>query len=113
MGERLPDDLDRLGSQIATAAERKLAARRRRSELSWRLATTGVIGALVFAVLTPAALEPAQRGADVLEIAALPAEEAVDRMACDQPRGARFALPACTVATDGTARILHRSYANQ
>jgi hypothetical protein len=113
MGERLPDDLDRLGNQITTAAERKLAARRRRSELSWRLATTGVVGALVFAVLTPAALEPAQRGADVLEIAALPAADAMDRMACDQPRGARFALPACTVATDGTARILRRTYANR
>jgi len=114
MGERLPDDLERLGSEIATAAERRLAARRRRSELSWRLATTGVVGALVFAVLTPAALEPAQQGGgDVLEMAALPAADAIDRMACDQPRGAHFALPACTVATDGTARILRRTYANQ
>jgi hypothetical protein len=110
MGERLPDDLDRLGTGLTTAAERKLAARHRRAELGRRLATTGVVGALVFAVLTPAALDPAQRGADGLEIAALPAEQ-VDRMACDQPRGARFSLPACTVATDGTAMILHRSYA--
>jgi hypothetical protein len=113
MGERLPDDLERLGSQITTAAERRLAARRRRSDLSWRLATTSVVGALVFAVLTPAALEPAQRGMEGLEIAALPAAEAMDRMACDQPRGAHFALPACTVATDGSARILRRTYANQ
>jgi hypothetical protein len=110
MGERLPDDLDHLGNELTTAAERKLAARRRRTELSWRLATTGVVGALVFAVLTPAELEPAQRGADVLEIASLPADE-MDRMACDQPRGARFSLPACTVATDGTVMILHRAYA--
>jgi hypothetical protein len=113
MGERLPDDLERLGNQLTTAAERKLSARRRRSELSWRLATTGVVGALAFAVLTPAALEPAQRGDDALEIAALPAADAKDRMACDQPRGAQFGLPACTVATDGTARILHRTYANR
>jgi hypothetical protein len=113
MGERLPDDLERLGNQITTAADRRLAARRRRSELSRRLTTTSVVGALAFAVLTPAALGPAQRGTAVLEVAALPAGETADRMACDQPRGAHFALPACTVATDGSARILRRTYANQ
>lgn len=113
MGERLPDDLERLGNQIATAATRRLAARRRRSELTWRLVTTGVVGALAFAVLTPAALDPAQRGVDALEFASLPAAEAMDRMACDQPRGARFGMPACTIATDGTARILRRTYANR
>jgi hypothetical protein len=110
MGERLPDDLDRLGNELATAAGRKLAARRRRAELGRRLAIIGAFGALVFAVLTPAALDPAQRAAERLEIAALPAEHS-DRMACDQPRGARFSLPACTIVTDGTAMILRRAYA--
>jgi hypothetical protein len=112
MGERLPDDLDRLGAELTTAAERSIAARERRAKLSARLATLGVVGALVFAVLTPAALEPAQRGNDTLEIATLPAA-AVDGMACDQPHGARFTLPACTVATDGTVMTLRRPYAVQ
>ena len=110
MGERLPNDLDRLGTDITTAAGRSLAARKRRAELSRRLATIGVVGALVFAALTPAALGPAQRGTDGLELAALPAA-AVDGMACDQPHGARFTLPACTVATDGSVLVFRRSYA--
>jgi hypothetical protein len=110
MGERLPDDLERLGADITTAAERSLATRRRRSELRRLLATVGVLGALTFAVLAPGIREPAQQGVDMLEIAAMPAE-AVDGMACDQPHGARFTLPACTVATDGTVLTFRRTYA--
>jgi hypothetical protein len=105
MPDRLPDDLERLGDELAAAAGRTLSARRRRTEFWRRMATGGVVGALAFAVLTPAALDPALRDLETVAIASEP-------LACDQPRGTSFSMPACNARAKG-AMVLHRPYAVQ
>jgi hypothetical protein len=88
----LPPDLARLGDDLVAATRR--AARRR--ERRRRFALSVAVGALAFAVLTPAALDPAQRQ--------LPfAEARFEPPGCDHPRGARFTMVAC----EGPM-ILHR-----
>jgi hypothetical protein len=87
--ERLPPELSRLGDQILAATEDKLRARERRSRLLSRLATAGVAGALLFAVLTPGPLGSADGEGDLLRLASAPAL-AVASPACDQPRRGTF-----------------------
>lgn len=101
----LPPDLERLGEQLAAAAGRTLADRRRRRERTWRLAIAGVVGALSFAALTPADLGPAIRVLAGTPIAA--AGESYPP-GCDHPRGAGFMLPRCEAAD---AAVSHRPYA--
>jgi hypothetical protein len=98
----LPPDLQRLGDELAGAAARAATADRLRREGRRRLALTAVVGALVFATLTPGALGPANRE---VRLAALP-QAGLAPPGCDQPRGARFTLPACA---DG--KVLRRPYA--
>jgi hypothetical protein len=88
----LPPDLARLGDQLAVAARRSAARRERRR----RIAVAAIVGAAAFATLTPAALDPAQRGPGSVDAAATP-------MACDHPRGAQFTMVACD-----EPMILHR-----
>ena len=102
----LPPDLQRLGDQLTGAAARTAAAERLRREGRRRLAITATLGALVFATLTPAALGPAHRE---VRVAALPAEGFAPP-GCDQPRGARFMLPACEAVPVLTMQR-HRPYA--
>jgi hypothetical protein len=96
MANPLPPDLARLGDDLTGAAERHLAGRRRRSEHRRRLAIAGVLGALAFAALTPAALEPADRRLGTF--AAAPAD-------CEQHHSEKF-MTACD-----RAMVLHRPYA--
>jgi hypothetical protein len=56
-------------------------------------------------VLTPAALDPALRDLETVAIASEP-------LACDQPRGTSFSMPACNARAKG-AMVLHRPYAVQ
>jgi hypothetical protein len=88
----LPPDLARLGDELAVAARRATARRERRR----RIAVAAIVGAAVFATLTPAALDPAQRGLGSVDAAATP-------MGCDHPRGAQFTMVACD-----EPMILHR-----
>jgi hypothetical protein len=88
----LPPDLARLGDELAVAARRATARRERRR----RIAVAAIVGAAVFATLTPAALDPAQRGLGSVDAAATP-------MGCDHPRGAQFTMVACN-----KPMILHR-----
>jgi hypothetical protein len=96
MRSDLPRDLQRLGDQLTGAAARAATAARMRRKARRRLALTAAAGALVFATLTPAALEPAHRD---VRLASLPADGFASPR-CDQPRGARFTLPACGAATE-------------
>ena len=98
-GVGLPPELDRLGDRLVAAARRTSARRERRR----RFAVAGVIGALAFAALTPASLDPAHRP---FQTAA--AAERFAPQGCDQPRGARFTMASC----EG-AMVLHRPYAIQ
>jgi hypothetical protein len=92
MGQRLPTDLDRLGDHLAAAAARSAAARRRRAALLARLAATAVAAVLAMAALAPSRLAPAERAAGTrVLLASAPATP----VACDEPRGGRFAVPAC------------------
>lgn len=95
----LPPDLDRLGEDLVTAAGRTTA--RRAARRRFTIAALG--GALAFAALTPAGLEPAHRDLMVVAVA-----ESFARPGCDQPRGARFTMAACE-----RPMVLHRSYAIQ
>jgi hypothetical protein len=79
----LPPDLARVGDELTGAARRATARRERRR----RIAVVAAIGAASFVAFTPAALGPAQRELTFAEDFA--------PMACDQPRGAPFALVAC------------------
>jgi hypothetical protein len=88
----LPPDLARLGDELAVAARRATARRERRR----RIAVAATVGATAFATLTPAALDPAQRGPGSVDAAATP-------MGCDQPRGAQFTMVGCD-----EPMILHR-----
>jgi peptidoglycan/LPS O-acetylase OafA/YrhL len=86
----LPPDLDRLGDQLAAAAERELAARRRRRQLPARLAAIAVA-----AVIAPAALAPGGLSSADGTPAAHPMLLAATPVWCDPPRGGQFAIPAC------------------
>jgi hypothetical protein len=90
--EPLPPDLERVGDQLVAAAERDLAARRRRRALTARMAVTAVAAVLAGAVLLPAALGPSTRVPAIARtaFADLPAQPA----GCDQP-GPAVRLPAC------------------
>jgi hypothetical protein len=99
----MPPDLDRLGEQLESAAGRRLAQRRRRSELRRRLAVSGVLGAIAFAALTPAQLGPAIR-----TLSGAPLATATERPWCEHPRGVNFRLERCTPAQ---AAVPHRPYA--
>jgi hypothetical protein len=101
----LPPDLDRLGDQLASAAGRTLDHRRVRGERRRRLAIAGVIGAMAFAVLTPAQLGPAIR-----DLAGRPLASAAERPECEHMRGSGF-MPARCEAAD--AAVPHRPYASR
>jgi hypothetical protein len=92
----LPPDLARLGNELVDAARRTTAARRARRR---RFAVAVLAGALAFAALTPAALDPAQRPLAIAGGETAP-------LGCDQPRGAR----ATPVSCEGPM-VLHRPYA--
>jgi hypothetical protein len=95
----LPPDLARLGDDLLGAARRTTARRERRR----RVTLAAAIGALAFAALTPAALDPAQR-----ELRLVDATPRYSPPGCDHPRGARFTMAAC----EGPM-VLHRPYAIQ
>ena len=109
MGQ-LPPDLDRLGDQLAAAAARSLAARRRRTALVARLAATAVVAVLAFTAFAPARLGPGavtERGRALLALASVTVSDPPVPIACDQPRGGRLLLAACRPApavTRGRAR---------
>jgi hypothetical protein len=90
----LPPDLAALGDDLVAAA-RRTTARRRRNR---RFATTAAIGALVFAALTPATLDPAHRTVTFADSAAR-----YEPPGCEHPRGAQFTMAAC----EGS-RVLNR-----
>ena len=87
----LPPELARLGDHLVEAARR--SSRARRAQRRRRFALAAISGAIAFAALTPAALEPAHVD---LTIAAV---DGFARPAC----GGRCAEP----------MILHRPYAIQ
>jgi hypothetical protein len=94
----LPPDLSRLGDELTGAAARVLDARRHRRALLARGAATAVAGVLALAVLSPAALGPAQtRPLPLARDAADAPTFVADGVArsCDQGRGRHFGLPAC------------------
>jgi hypothetical protein len=95
----LPPELDRLGDRLVAAARRTSERRERRR----RFAVAGVIGALAFAALTPASLEPAHRFA-----ATAATSEKFAPRGCDHEGGVQLAMAAC----EG-AMVLHRPYAIQ
>lgn len=96
MAPRLPPDLDHVGDHLVAAAERILAARRRRQRLIARTASTGAAALLALAALAPAHLSPGLRdGDDVLLARATSFEPPGLPAVCDQPRGGRLTLPAC------------------
>ena len=55
----LPPDLSRLGGQLTAAIDDSLRRRRFVRSLSNRIATSGAVGALLFAGITAAPLQPA------------------------------------------------------
>jgi hypothetical protein len=93
----LPPDLSRLGDELTGAAARSLDARRHRRALIGRGAATAVAGLLAFAVLSPAALGPAQTLPQPLARAGGTPTLVAGSVSssCDQGRGTRFGLPAC------------------
>jgi hypothetical protein len=98
MSYGLPPELSRLGDELSSAAERTRDRRRHRAERRRRVAATVLAGALIFAALTPAALEPAHR--DVVQVASV--------RGCDPPRSDKFPHTGC-----GAPMVLHRPYAVQ
>jgi hypothetical protein len=102
----MPPDLGRLGDQLASAASKTLAKRRRRSEQRRRMTIAGIAGALAFATMTPATLGPAIR-----QLAESPlATTAIDHVdpGCERPRGAGYMPQHCEPAP---AALPHRPYA--
>jgi hypothetical protein len=93
----LPPELDRLGDRLVAAARRTSERRERRR----RLAVAGVLGALAFAALTPASLDPSIRQLQTAD-ARFPA------LSCDHAPGAKFTATGCE-----EAMVLHRPYAIQ
>jgi hypothetical protein len=95
----LPPELDRLGDRLVAAARRTSERHKRRR----RFAVAVVVGALAFAVLTPASLDPAQRFAQTAATS-----EKFAPIGCDHDGGVQLAMAAC-----GGAMVLHRPYAIQ
>jgi hypothetical protein len=95
----LPPELDRLGDRLVAAARRTSERRERRR----RLGLAGVLGALVFAALTPASLDPSIRQLQIAD-----ASSRFPALSCDHARGAKFTVSGCE-----EAMILHRPYAIQ
>jgi hypothetical protein len=93
----LPPDLVRLGDDLVAAARRATRARRAQRR---RFAVAALTGALAFAALTPAALDPAHRNLRLL------ARDSYQRTGCDLARGARLTLVDCK-----GAMVLNRPYA--
>jgi hypothetical protein len=93
----LPPDLARLGDDLVAAARRTAGARRAQRR---RIVVAVLGGAIAFAALTPAPLEPARRSAT------LAAADRFGRPGCDSPSGARFVMAVC----EGPV-VLHRPYA--
>jgi hypothetical protein len=98
MAAPLPPDLSRLGDAFTAAVARRVRAERRR-----RIAVAAVAGAIAFAALTPATLDPARRG-----IPAVPGAIALAPLGCDQPRGAKPAQPACESAPERPREYAYR-----
>jgi hypothetical protein len=98
----LPPDLDRLGDQLTRAASSTLAARRRRHEQRRRVAMSGVIAALAFGALTPAALGPAARELGATALVAF------TEPGCEYPHGPGVMLARCKPAERA---VPHRPYA--
>jgi hypothetical protein len=98
----LPPDLDRLGQQLAGAADSTLAARRRRAERRRRVTLGALAGVLVFAVLTPGPLGSGVRDLRHSNIVGA----GVEQIGCEDSRGRSFILPTC----DGPM-VLNRTYA--
>jgi hypothetical protein len=99
----MPPDLDRLGDQLAQAADHTLARRRLRSERRRRMTIAGIVGAIAFAIMTPANLGPGVRA-----LAGAPLAVNYDPPGCEHPRGSGFMLPRCVPAD---AAVPHRPYA--
>ena len=95
----LPPDLAQLGDELLAAARR--TRRVRRAQRRRFTAVTALAGALAFAALTPAALDPAHP-----EFTIVAAAERLAPPTCDYTRGTRYTLLAC----EGPM-ILHRPYA--
>jgi hypothetical protein len=93
----LPPELARLGNDLVDAARRTTTARRARRR---RIAVAVLGGAVAFAALTPAALDPAQRDFTIAST------DAFTTSGCDLTRGARTSLVRC----EGPM-VLHRPYA--
>jgi hypothetical protein len=110
MSDRLPPDLSSLGDELCAAAERRARRRRRRAELATRLAMAGIAGALVFSVLTPGPLGPADGGGSLLQLASAPAVASGPSAACDQPRRATFS--ASSPCAGSSLVLLRRAYAH-
>jgi hypothetical protein len=94
----LPPDLRRLGDELTGAAARSLDARRHRRALVGRGAAAAVAGVLALAVLSPAALGPAQTLPEppLARAGGTPTLVADSvSSSCDQGRGSHFGLPAC------------------
>jgi hypothetical protein len=94
----LPPDLARLGDELTSAAEGRIAARARAGRRR-RFVLAGIAGALAFAALTPAALGPAERAVFTLS-------GQVPTAGCDDPEGGL--LPQCE-----HVMVLYRPYAVQ
>jgi hypothetical protein len=88
----MPPDLDRLGEQLAAAAGRTATERRRRRERRRRVATAGLVGAIAFAVLTPAPLGPAIHSLTHTTLAAAASDVSPG---CEYPRGSGYLLQRC------------------
>jgi hypothetical protein len=95
----LPPDLALLGDDLVAAARR--TSRARRAHRRRLAAVTALAGALAFAALTPAALDPAHH-----EFTIVAAAERLAPPTCDHTRGAGYTLVAC----EGPM-VLHRPYA--
>jgi hypothetical protein len=100
MSHGLPPELSRLGDQLATAAERTRDRRRRRAAHRRRVAAAGLAaGAVILAVLMPAALEPSPHRLTPLTVAS---------RTCEPPRSDKFPQGGC-----GAPMVLKRPYAVQ
>ena len=95
----LPPDLAQLGDELFAAARRTSLARR--AQRRRFAAVTVLAGALAFAALTPASLDPAHP-----EFTIVAAAERLAPPTCDHTRGAGYTLVAC----EGPM-VLHRPYA--
>jgi hypothetical protein len=91
----LPPGLTRLGDEIVAAARRTRDRHARRR----RFATAVLAGALAFAALTPASLDPSHRELTL-------ATDGYAPRGCDLARGTQATLVAC----EGPM-VLHRPYA--